>query len=85
MSGGPLTNVAPGVLPSPTSDNVGGGHTTVVSIGVILLVTIILIELAGTSKVAAISVGFMFLAVITIAGMTYSGNLQSIAKYPAVP
>lgn len=71
--------------PSPSSDNVSGMHTTVVSIGAILLVTIILIELAGTSRTAAVGVGFLFLAVIAIAGMTHSGNLSNIAKYPATP
>jgi hypothetical protein len=66
-------------------DNVGGTHTAVVSIGVMLFVTIILIELAGTSHLAAIGVGFMFIAVVAIAGMTHYQSLQSVSKYPAVP
>lgn len=71
--------------PPGATDNVGGAHTTVVSIGVILLVSIILIELAGTSHAAAIGIGFLFVAVIAIAGMTHSGSLQKFSHYPATP
>lgn len=66
-------------------DDVGGAHTTVVSIGVILLVTIILIELAGTNHSLAIGIGFLFVAVLAVAGMTHSGSLQSFSQYPSVP
>lgn len=67
------------------SDNVNGAHTAVVSIGVILLVTIILVELAGTSRGAAIGVAFLFFSVIAIAGMTHPDTLQSLSQFPAVP
>jgi hypothetical protein len=76
---------APTTTAPVLKDNVGGAHTTVVSIGVILLVTIILVELAGTSRGAAIGVGFLFISALAIAGMTHSGSLQNFAKYPATP
>jgi hypothetical protein len=66
-------------------DQVGGAHTTIVSIGVILLVTIILIEVAGMSHGAAIGVGFLFISVLAIAGITHQTSLQSVSQYPAVP
>ena len=73
------------MVPPQGNDNVGGAHTTIMSIGAIIVVTIVLIELAGTSRTAAIAVGFLFLGVIAIAGMTHGGSLQNLSKYPAVP
>lgn len=76
----------PAFMAPQGSDNVGGAHTTVVSIGVILLVTIILVELAGTSHTIAIGVAILLVAVLAIAGMTHQGRLsQFTSKYPAVP
>lgn len=71
--------------PTQVSDNVGGAHTTVMSIGVLLLVTIILVELAGTSHAVAIGIGILLVAVIAIAGMTHAGTLNKLSQYPAVP
>lgn len=60
-------------------------HTSLVSIGVIILVTIILVELAGVNKDWAAFAGSLFLGVILIKGMTDPGALSSISKYPAAP
>lgn len=78
------TTAAPFTAPS-LGDNVQGAHTTVVSIGVIVLVTIILVELAGTSHSAAVAIAFLFLGVLAIAGMTHMSSLQNLSQYPAQP
>lgn len=81
-----MATAQPAAYTAPTlKDNVGGAHTTVVSLGVMLLVLIILVELAGTSHSAAVGVGFLLLSVIAVAGITHSGNLKSLSQYPAVP
>lgn len=79
------TTANPAYAAQVIPDNVGGAHTTAISIGVLVLVTIILVELAGVNRSAAIGVGFLFLSVIAIAGMTHSGSLQQFSKYPAAP
>lgn len=79
----PSAPPVPGV--PQASDNVGGTHIAVVSIGVIIFVSIILIEIAGMNHTAAIAVGFLFLSVIFIAGMTHQGKLNNLTQYPAIP
>lgn len=73
------------MAPVQQADNVGGAHTTIVSIGVMIFVAILLIELAGVSHQMAIGIAFLLIAVIAIAGMTHQGKLQNIASYPALP
>lgn len=89
MEWGDVRMSAPPVPPVPgvpnVQDNVGGAHVTVVSIGVMLFVSIILIEVAGMNHTAAIAIGLLFLSVIFIAGMTHQGSLNKFAQYPTVP
>lgn len=60
-------------------------HTTVVSLGVIILVTILIVELAGVNKEWAAIGGLLFVGAILIQGIVHPGELNTISKYPAVP
>jgi hypothetical protein len=68
-----------------TPTNSETAHTTVVSIGVILMVTILLVELAGINKDWAAVGGLLFLGVLLIQGMTHGGELQTLEQYPKAP
>jgi hypothetical protein len=70
----------PIVETSPTS-----AHRTLVSLGVILIVTILLVELAGVNKDWAAFAGLLFLGVLLIQGITHPQSLQGLEQYPAVP
>lgn len=70
----------PGVGPiTPNS-----AHTTIVSIGVMLLVLVILVEIAGANHEAALGVGALLFSAILIAGFKIGpAKLNTIASYPA--
>lgn len=68
-----------------TPTNSTTAHTSLVSIGVILMVTILLVELAGVNKDWAAVAGLLFLGVLLIQGMTHSGSLANLAQYPKAP
>ena len=70
-------------LAPPTS--VEGTHKTLASLGVILLVTVLLVELAGVNKDWAGVAALLFVGVLLIQGMTHSGELQEISQYPTLP
>lgn len=66
--------------------SIPAAHTTVVSIGVILLVIIVLVTIGGESHTAALGVMALFLSVIIIAGFRLSpAQLNTISSYPSVP
>jgi hypothetical protein len=60
-------------------------HTTIVSIFVLILVTVILVSVAGTSHDAAVVVGLLFVGVTIILGIQHNANLGALAQYPAAP
>lgn len=60
-------------------------HSTLVSLGVILLVTILIVELAGVNKELAGIGALLFVGALLIQGISHPGELNTISKYPAVP
>ena len=65
---------------------VAAAHTTVISIGVMLLVIVILVELAGEGHEWAVGIGALLVSAILIAGFRASpSQLATIGSYPAVP
>ena len=76
-------NIGGAFEPAPVT--IESTHTTLASLGVILLVTIILVEVAGVNKAAAGIVGLLFLGVLLIYGMTHTGELQELSQYPKAP
>jgi hypothetical protein len=82
------TSIIPGITIAPTifsGANSETAHTTLVSIGVILLVTIVIVQLAGINKDWAAVGGLLFLGVLLIQGMTHSDALSNLAQYPEIP
>lgn len=72
---------------SPNSEmSAATAHKVLISLGVILVVSILLVEIAGTGKNAGTAVLFFLIGVLMLLGISQSGRFAQFAsKYPWNP
>lgn len=77
----PITWTAPG-----SSGSASDAHKTLVSLGLIVVVMVLLVEVAGTSKTSGTNVLLLLLGIVMLLAVNQSARFGSFAaQYPFTP